>query len=215
MKHRIVLPTLICSLMAVPAFAKIERQHGSHVHGTGKLQVAIEGNKLGIQLEAPAFDIVGFGHEAKSAEDKKTVQAALAKLKAGDKMFTLSSAAGCKLEKVNVERETEEHDDHDKGHKKDAHDDHDKDHKKDAHDDHDKDHKKDAHDDHDKEKSTHSEYHAQYNYKCGALDKLDSIKTDYFKTFERAEKLNVQWVNDKGQGQTSLTKGNPVVQFKK
>src|SRR6185369_1509759 len=57
----------IASAVASPAFAAEEhRELGVHEHGRGTLNIAIEGNKVTMELEAAGVDIVGFEHAAKT-----------------------------------------------------------------------------------------------------------------------------------------------------
>ena len=92
------LALLFLVSLAIPATAAEK-----HVHGAGKLNVAIEGDAVSIELSAPADDIVGFEHPAISPEDKATVAKALAALKDGAGLFVFPAAAGCRLEDAKVE----------------------------------------------------------------------------------------------------------------
>lgn len=89
-----------CALIvfALPAAAAEK-----HVHGAGKLNVAIEGDTVSIELSAPADDIVGFEHPATTPEDKAAVAKAVAALKDGAGLFVFPAAAGCRLEEAKVE----------------------------------------------------------------------------------------------------------------
>ncbi len=54
-------------LWATNTFATEERiQLGPHMHGHGKLDMALEGNRLEMELNSPGMDIVGFEHKAHS-----------------------------------------------------------------------------------------------------------------------------------------------------
>ncbi len=78
------------------------RKADAHQHGTGRLDVAIEGTTVSLALEVPADDIVGFEHVAKTAADKAKVEAAKAKLADPLALFELPKAAGCSLQKGEV-----------------------------------------------------------------------------------------------------------------
>ena len=58
---------------ALPASAEEHRQLGAHVHGHGRLNIAIEGNTISMELEVPGMDIVGFEHEPSTPEQKAAV----------------------------------------------------------------------------------------------------------------------------------------------
>ena len=66
------LPLIVGSI-ALTADTK-HREAGAHAHGHGKVNIAIEGQRLSIELEAPGADIVGFEHEAKTAAEKAAVK---------------------------------------------------------------------------------------------------------------------------------------------
>lgn len=78
------------------------RMLGKHEHGHGTLNIAIEGDKVLIELRAPGDDIVGFEHVARTAEDKAALAKAQATLKAPLALFALPSDAACRVDKANV-----------------------------------------------------------------------------------------------------------------
>jgi hypothetical protein len=57
----------------------------------------VEGNKISMELEVPGVDIVGFEHEAKTRDDKTTLEKAKQKLSAPVALFKFPAAAGCRL----------------------------------------------------------------------------------------------------------------------
>ncbi|WP_241006340.1 ZrgA family zinc uptake protein, partial [Aeromonas media] len=69
--------------------------HGAHEHGHGHLNLVVDGNQLMIELQAPAADLVGFEHAAKSDEEKAQYTKAVARLQQPDALFRLDPAAGC------------------------------------------------------------------------------------------------------------------------
>lgn len=71
------LPLLLLSLASLPALAADDAHdhhgnHPAHVHGVGKLDVALEGNTLTLHLDTPLVNVVGFEHAASSSKDKDT-----------------------------------------------------------------------------------------------------------------------------------------------
>lgn len=75
-----------------------EHEHGSleaHEHGVARLNAALDGQTLELELESPAMNLVGFEHEASTAADKKKVTDARAKLEQSTVLFSLPQAAGC------------------------------------------------------------------------------------------------------------------------
>lgn len=195
---------LSVGLACVPALTFAEEK--AHVHGQGQLNLAIDGGELEIELIAPGADIVGFEHDANTAEDKAAVESAAAKLEDAMAILGIPAAAECILEEVEIESALLEdgdhdHDDHkdEHGHKDDDHDDHahkDEDGHKDEHD----------HDDHDKKDGEqHAEFHAHYHFDCGAPAELTHLDLGYFKQFPNAEELDVQAITASGQISTELT----------
>jgi len=77
---------------------------GAHEHGHGNANIAIEGNNVLIEIEAPADDIVGFEHAAKSDADKAKVKAAKATLAKSSNAVVLTLAAGCKQTSADIEQ---------------------------------------------------------------------------------------------------------------
>jgi Protein of unknown function (DUF2796) len=98
------------ALAMYPATAQTRRELGPHEHGSGTLNIAVEGNRVSMELEVPGMDVVGFEHEAKTGKDKATLQSARQKLLAPLSLFKLPESAGCHVTEANVEVESEEHD---------------------------------------------------------------------------------------------------------
>lgn len=201
--------------VALPASAEDAHQHDAHVHGTGALDIAIEGNLVAMELRAPGADIVGFEHAAHSEEDEAAISEALEKLSGGDAVFAFSQAAGCMLSAASVELHGEEHEDEHAEH--DDHDDHKDEHAE--HDDHD-DHKDEHaehhdHDDHEEaDGAAHSEFHAEYSFECETPDALESIELRYFDLFDGAKELEVQFISGKGSFGAEVTRDAPVLDLK-
>lgn len=73
------------------------REAGAHVHGSGKLGIAIEGSGLSFDLDAPAHDILGFEHAPKTAAERAALDKAVATLKDAGNIFRPNPEAGCRL----------------------------------------------------------------------------------------------------------------------
>jgi hypothetical protein len=76
-------------LSAAVVSAEQTRQMEAHEHGVGQLNIAIEGTRIAIELEAPGADIVGFEYKAKSSEDRAKIDAAIAVLAQPLDLFVL------------------------------------------------------------------------------------------------------------------------------
>jgi hypothetical protein len=187
--------TLAAALLAVslPATAAEEhRELGPHEHGVGRLNVAVEGKRVLMELEVPGADIVGFEHQASTAAQKAAVKKATATLEGALNVFKLPGEAKCKLAKAKVEVHAE--DKHEQNHGKET--------------------AAGAKHDADGDKhSRHSAFHAEYAIDCAAPEKLTGINFRYFELFAGARKLDVNLVTDKGQSQYEVSREKPQLKF--
>lgn len=171
-----------------------ERQLGPHEHGRGTLNVALEGARLSMELEAPGMDIVGFEHAASTDKQKVAVEAAKKQLAAPQALFELPATAGCVLKEAKVAIEAEDHDhEHGEEHGHDAKDVAGKDH--------------DAGTDH--AEHEHSAFRAEYAFDCKAPASLTTIAFGYFKAFAGAQKLDVTVVTPKQQSRFEVSRAKP------
>jgi uncharacterized protein DUF2796 len=171
-----------------------QRQAGAHEHGRGTVNIALEGTRLSMELEAPGADIVGFEHKAKTQKQKAAIEKAEAQLEAADALFQLPAAAGCVLEASRVGIESGDHD-HEHG----------------ANNDGDKAHgaKGDAKGEH--ADDAHSSFRAEYAFECKAPASLTSIAFGYFKVFAGAQKLDVTVITPKQQSRFEVTRAKPRI----
>ncbi|KAF1046456.1 MAG: hypothetical protein GAK35_00982 [Herbaspirillum frisingense] len=104
-----VLPLILSSLACLPASVLAadghdhHGNHPAHVHGVGKLDVALEGNTLTLHLDTPLINVVGFEHAATTTRDKDTVEAAAKMLRDVSRIFVTDPAAQCKPAEVQLE----------------------------------------------------------------------------------------------------------------
>ncbi len=185
----------VALIAAFPVAAAERRELGAHQHGHGVLNIAIDANKVALELEAPGTDIAGFEHEAKSEKDKAAIKQAIATLQAPLALFKLPEAANCTVAEAKVELETAEH-----GHAGDDGHSHDHEH------DHDHGDKKAG-----AAQATHSAFHAEYLLECASPAEFKSLTLDYFAAFKAAEVLTIEVIAPKGQSKFEATRGNPVV----
>jgi hypothetical protein len=84
--------------------AKKRHEHGAHVHGTAKLDIAIEERTATVEFEAPAESIIGFEHKAKTAADQQKQTKALDRFKHKiGSMVIFESALGCRISPTNLD----------------------------------------------------------------------------------------------------------------
>jgi hypothetical protein len=64
--------------------------------------VAVEGHRITLQIESPLDNLLGFEHAPRTGAERQRADAAIARLKAADGLFTIDAAAGCKLATVEL-----------------------------------------------------------------------------------------------------------------
>ena len=84
-----------CALVAAPFALHAQSQH-AHVHGQIRLDVAIDGPSVVIQMDAPLDNFVGFERAPRTAAETRAVEEAVAKLRAADALFAIDPAGNCK-----------------------------------------------------------------------------------------------------------------------
>jgi len=167
-----------------------QRQLGAHAHGQGKLSIALEKRSVEIELEAPGSDIVGFEHEARTAEQKKAISQARVGLKNGLGLFKPAEAAGCKQVSSKVAvvggGGHSDHDGHAHGSEKPR-----------------AENKPAA--------ASHSEFHVEYTFSCAKPEALKSLQVEYFKSFPAAQSLEVSLIGSSGQTKQTVTRDKSVI----
>jgi hypothetical protein len=94
------------------ASAQEHMQLGAHVHGHGRLNIAIEDKTIAVEPEVPGADIVGFEHEPAAPEEKAALEGAKAKLAGGAALFRWPEGAQCALKDAKVSAEAEHAEEH-------------------------------------------------------------------------------------------------------
>ena len=176
----------VVTCIAFSASAEEHRQLGAHVHGHGRLNIAIEDKTVSIELEVPGADIAGFEHEASTPAQKATIENAKAKLAGGLSLFTPSAAANCAQKSANVSIEAEHGDEHEH-------------------------HAEGGKAAQEEESHHHSEFHAEYAFECQSPVQLTSMTFDYFKAFPAARELDVSLISPKGQSSYEVKREKPTL----
>jgi len=196
--RRLLLALPFALLPLAVAHAAVEHdhdhdEHGSlsaHEHGVSRLNAALDGQTLELELESPAMNLVGFEHAATTDADKAKVAAVRAQLEKPLVLFNLPKAAGCVVATQELESPLF-------GDKPDA-------------DDHDEEDANDGHEHH----QDHSEIHAHYQFSCsapGALKTLDLA--NIFNTFPATQKIQVQLISPSGQQGVEVTAKAAALKF--
>jgi hypothetical protein len=87
-------------LLAAP-LAALAQGH-AHVHGLAKMDIAVEAKKITVNFESPLDNLVGFERAPRTDSERKRVDEAVARLRAGDQMFKFDPAAGCRMASVEL-----------------------------------------------------------------------------------------------------------------
>jgi hypothetical protein len=191
----LALPFALLPLAMVQAAPEHDHDHdhehgslGTHEHGVGRLDVALEGRTLEFELDSPAMNIVGFEHQATSAEDKAKLAAGKDLLLKPHALFSVPEAAECNVVSQKVESPLF-------GDKPEAG--------------HEHEHAKGEPEEHE-----HSEIHASYKLTCKVPAVLKTLDlSNIFKSFPATEKLQVQLISPNGQSGAEVRPSNPSLKF--
>ncbi|HEY4316433.1 MAG TPA: DUF2796 domain-containing protein [Herbaspirillum sp.] len=88
--------------IATLSIATAAAAHEAHVHGVGKLDVALDGHTLSLHLDSPLINLLGFEHAASSAPDRQAAQKMGAQLHAAGQVFVATPAAQCRATSVTL-----------------------------------------------------------------------------------------------------------------
>ena len=194
----------------------------AHEHGVGKLNIAVQGREIKLELTAPGVDIVGFEHAPGTVDQKKTVRDAVTLLKNGAELFLFPAAANCRMQEAEVASTlvgSSNHDNEHNSHEKHSGN-HDRNHKEEKakethankshgehHGDHDRGHEEE------KAGETHAEFHVEYHFECERPSHLTHIDVRFFERFPNARELESQVIGAKGQMAVELTPTANRVKF--
>ncbi|KAA0952305.1 DUF2796 domain-containing protein [Pseudomonas sp. ANT_H12B] len=182
----LALPFALLPLAIAHAADEHDHEHGSlsaHEHGVGRLNAALDGQTLELELESPAMNLVGFEHAATTDSDKAKVATVRAQLEKPLVLFNLPKAAGCVVATQELESPLF-------GDKPDA---------DDAGDEHHHDHSE-----------IHAHYQLSCSAP-GALKNLDLA--NIFNTFPATQKIQVQLISPSGQQGVEVTAKAAALKF--
>ena len=165
----------------------------AHVHGEANLNIVLENRNLLIEFESPSYNLVGFEHEPRNTNQKKSVENAISLLENPKNIFQVSSEAECRSLDALVTSSME-------GIAKENHEDHgDEDHG--------------DSETHHTEKEVHSEFAANYSMVCEKPENFKLIALRLFNSFELMEEVEVQWIIQDKQGFAELTPDSPNLEL--
>lgn len=157
----------------------------AHVHGEAQLMIAIEGQRLEIQLVSPAANILGFEHAPENDDQVEQIHHAENILANANALFEFRGA-DCSSTSSSVEipyelHATEEHHSHNE-------------------------HGSDAHE-------SHTEIIANYIFECDS-DGLDQIQIKFLTEFPAIETFDAQWITSTKQGAQELSTEKPWIDLR-
>lgn len=171
---------------------------GAHVHGHASLQLALDGPRLTLTLDSPLEALLGFEHSPRNAAEREAVRRLGQGLRQADSLFTLSQAAQCRLEGMDIssgalpaellqEPQTAAGArsplDSSRGAARPA------------------------------QNDAHGDLLAEYRYACAQPEQLRSLQTGAFKSFGKLRRIEVERATGRSQGLHRLTPSQPEVSW--
>lgn len=83
------------------------REYGAHVHGVANLSIAWSGSELVIDLNTPAYNVLGFEYAPLTIQQEVLLEESIAAFQTGD-LLVLSPDAGCEMSLIHVETDIED-----------------------------------------------------------------------------------------------------------
>jgi hypothetical protein len=175
-------------MMAVAASVQAteRRELGAHEHGHSKLNLAVEGTRVAMEIAAPGLDVLGFEHPPETEAEKAAVEAGKAALAEPLALFVLPQAAGCRVIEAAVVLEQEEAGHAGEEHAGEA-----------------------AHAEEGHGEELHSEFGGRYMLDCADPGALTDITFAWFDRFPNAKEVEVTLVTAKGQTSFEVERGDP------
>jgi hypothetical protein len=168
-KYATIKPLVIAMVFSLPALAAAE-EHGAHVHGAAKLQVAIDASHVTLMLESPMDSLVGFEHAPGNAAEKAALATLVAALQKPESLFVFSPAAGCVSSSVKLESPLLAEDKHEEKHEAAG-----------------------------GEHGAHSDLDGEFVFQCSAPDKLEALTVNLFDIAANLQDLDVSVAGPRGQ----------------
>ena len=183
---RALLAIGLMATFGVTAHAAERRELGAHEHGHSKLNLAVEGTRVAMEIEAPGLDVLGFEHPAETGEEKAAVETGKATLGEPLALFVLPAAAGCRVVEAAVELLQEEHEGEE--------------------------HAEEGGGEElaeGEDEALHNEFRGRYTLDCADPGALTSITFAWFDRFPNAKEVEVTLVTAKGQTSYEVERGDP------
>lgn len=174
------------------------REQGAHEHGAARLDIALSGKTLELQIDGAAYGFLGFERAPEGAEEVGLVEQAQLLLNNASALYAWEAAAGCTAQAARIDASLPEaaagsaDDDHDHAH--------------------DHDHEQ-AHEAHDDGHGGHSNWRSYHRFECSRPEALGAIEVRLFQHFPKLERIDYQLVTDTAQDGGRLTPGQSVIRL--
>lgn len=99
------LNALVFALVLLVMAGSPQARAGVHEHGVVKLDVAVDGSLLTLQIEAPLDSLLGFEHRPRTEAQRQAADAVLKRISDGASLFQASAEALCTLSKSTIDAE--------------------------------------------------------------------------------------------------------------
>jgi Protein of unknown function (DUF2796) len=176
---------LLC--FCVAALSTGALAHGPHVHGTAELHVAVENNRLDLELHSPLENLIGFEHAPRTDSQRAALRAMTAKLNRPETLFRLPKAASCRAGPTRIDSPFNEAPHVPEKSASAAHTDDDED--------------------------EHADLTATFGFVCANIDRLDSIEVVLFDAFKGTRTVKAEIIGPHGQSAATLSPDRRVIKF--
>lgn len=169
----------LAALLALPTAS-------AHVHGLALLDVALDGGRLQLDLEATAHDLVGFERAPRDEAERAKLEATRRVLLDHARLWQFNVAAGCVAEAPVLEVPGTPGGGAAKAHGHDH-----------------------GHGDGQAQEKTHGDWRVRYRFQCRNPEALRAIDTGLFAAFPAIESVRVQLIDASGARAASLGPAQP------
>lgn len=172
-------------LLCLAPFSAARALAGKHVHGHGQLLVAQDENIWQLQFSFPAADLPGFGHAQESDEQMQQVHKIEKHISEYSNVFSVNGNCQLISQEIDFPDHDAEHETHDS--------------------------QRGQHDGEHHDAHHHEDVTLTYQLSCG--DDISEMTVTLFRLVPSLSAIEVQWINDKGQGMTDATPQSATVSW--
>jgi hypothetical protein len=90
-------------LACAAAWAPLSHAAGAHEHGVVKLDVAVDGSRVLIEIDSPLDNLLGFERAPRTDAERAKAAAVVKQLQDAAALFRVDGSAGCTLAKVDLQ----------------------------------------------------------------------------------------------------------------